>query len=46
MANRSTSSVTPGRLRKIPPITTNSQMTFDDNIDCYESDDNEIDESK
>jgi hypothetical protein len=45
MAHRSTSSITPGRPRKLPPATTNTQMSFVENIDYCNSDVDDIDES-
>ena len=45
MASRITGSITPGRIRKMPRGVTNTQTTFADDLDYYESDECDIDES-
>ncbi|CAF4153181.1 unnamed protein product [Rotaria sp. Silwood2] len=44
MSNRTTTCITPSRIRKVPRGATNIQ-TFDDDLDCYEYDECDVDEN-
>ncbi len=46
MANRTTSSITPSRVRKLPPGMSNTQPAFDDDMNDFETGENDLDESK
>ena len=46
MANRATNSITPGRVRKFPYGTSNTQPTFVDDISDFDTCENEFNESK
>ncbi|CAF1492014.1 unnamed protein product [Rotaria sordida] len=44
MSNRTTTCITPSRIKKVSRGTTNIQ-TFDDDLDCYEYDECDVDEN-
>ena len=46
MANRTTNSITPGRVRKFPYGTSNTQSVLEDDLSDFDTYENEFDESK
>ena len=46
MANRTSKSITPGRIRKFPYRISNTQQLLEDDSSDFDTHDNEFDESK